>query len=189
MEKPKRSVLVKEFLSVERDLENGHLVVVSTDSVGILMYDLVSEKVILTRQSRSPMKGVTDENGMLVEVPAGRFDCDLGVVGLVLKEVFQETGLTIKSEDVGILNGGRPLSLCPGTNTERMYLAAVEIDLSAVHQDDKVYGEESEGERIERLVLSFADFLSMDFQDMKTWALAQYLINAINAKPKFLRQR
>lgn len=185
----KRETLIKGFLSVEKDPENGYLVIVSTDSVGILMYDLVSEKVLLTRQSRSPMKGVTDEKGMLVEVPAGRFDCDLGVVGLTLKEVFEETGLTIRSEDVEVLNGGRPLSLCPGTNTERMYLAAVEVDLSAVHQDDKVYGEEGEGERIERLVLSFADFLSMGFQDMKTWALAQYLINAIDSKPKFLRQR
>jgi 8-oxo-dGTP pyrophosphatase MutT (NUDIX family) len=184
----KREVLIKGFLSVEKDQENGHLVVVSTDSVGILMYDLVSEKVILTVQSRSPMKGITGDDGTLTEVPAGRFDRDLGVIGLVIEEVKEETGISISGSDVAILNNGMPLALCPGTNTERMFLTAVEVDLSAVYQDDEVYGKEEEGERIKRLVISFSDFLSMNFQDMKTWALAQYLKSVLAKRPKFLRQ-
>jgi GDP-mannose pyrophosphatase NudK len=177
MEKSTREVLYKGYLRVERDKETGNEIVVATDSVGILIYDLKSGKVILTRQSRAPMKGRTDDAGMLIEVPAGRFDINLGVRDLVVKEVEEETGIIIAPEKIELINGGTPLALCPGTNTEMMFLAAVEIDLSQIQQDAKVYGKADEGEKIERLVYPIVSFISMDHLDMKTLVLANFLHN------------
>lgn len=170
-------VLYGGYLKVYRDVEENREVVVSSDSVAVLIYDSVGKKVILVNQVRAPMKGRTDKEGRLTEVAAGRFDHEIGVVGLVIAEVKEETGLIITSADVELLNDGLPLALCPGTNTEMMRLAAVEMDLSSVMQDDEVRGVESEGERIKRLVVSIDEFLSMQHLDMKTWALAQWLKN------------
>jgi 8-oxo-dGTP pyrophosphatase MutT (NUDIX family) len=175
VEKPERELLYNGFLKVEKDLPSGHEVVVATDSVGILIYDLKSGKVILTKQPRASMKGLINDQGMIIEIPAGRFDCNLGVKSLVIKEVEEETGIVVAPEKIELLNGSEPLALCPGTNTERMYLAAAEIDLSSVKQDVKIYGNAAEGEKIQRLVFPIVSFISMDHQDMKTWALANFL--------------
>jgi len=175
MSEQKRKRLYDGYLKVEKDSETGHEILVATDSVGILMYDIVCKKVILVEQSRDPMKGKTDEKGMIIEVPAGRFDCDLGLVNLVIKEVKEETGIDIQTSDIERLNYGEPLALCPGTNTERMYLIAVELDLSQVVQDDKVYGAAGKNEKIHRLVISIDKFISMTHQDMKTLTLANFL--------------
>lgn len=184
MEKSKgRKVLHDGFLSKQLDIESGHEVVQVSDSIAILIHIVASGEVILTRQSRPAMKGLTDDDGVLVEVPAGRFDRDLSVRALAVAEVKEEVGVTIVESDVVVLNGGEPLALSPGAITERIYLAYVAINKEQMEKGDRVFGLAEEGEKIKRLFLSLDNFIAGPHQDMKTWALARYLENVTTSTP------
>ena len=177
---PERELLYDGFVKVERDTETGHEVIVATDSVGILLIDKERRRVILAEQVRDPMKGLTDEQGFLLEVPAGRFDCNLSLIELAIKEVHEETGIRVTKESIEVINGGKPLALCPGILTERMYLVFADIHLDLMDYVKPYFGNPSEGEKIIRIIKDFDEFISMEHQDMKTWALALFLKNYLS---------
>jgi 8-oxo-dGTP pyrophosphatase MutT (NUDIX family) len=182
-----RTVLYRGYIGVEYDSQLEREVIVASDSIAVFIYDLKSNKVVLVKQARAPMKGKTDGEGMIVESPAGRFDKKIGIKELAVLEVKEETGIDITIDKVEIINFGVPVALSPGILTEVMYLAAVEMDLSEVHTDSRIYGVAEEGERIIRLILSPDELITMVHRDMKTLVLAQFLqikilLQMLNAK-------
>jgi hypothetical protein len=160
-------------------IRNRSEVVQTTDSVGFLFVDTKRELALLLSMPRAAMVRRGNSQGMIVEVPAGRRDCKLSLKRLVVKEAIEEAGLLINPSQVKILNGGKPLALSPGILTERMYLAYAELDLGACLKNKrKIFGLKSEGERIQRRVVSFKELECMKFEDLKTYALVQWFLKS-----------
>jgi hypothetical protein len=96
---------------------------------------------------------------------------------LVVDEALEETGMVISPKQVKLLNRGIPLAASPGFLTERLYLAYVEMDLTAVIANPSgTFGLEEHGERITRVTVSFSYLERMPFADMKTFALVQWFL-------------
>ena len=112
-DKSENQILYEGFVKVLKDKKSGHEIVSVTDSVAFLVWDSSTDSVLLALQHRPPM------GCALMEVPAGRFDVDLSVEELVVKEAKEEIGVTITEDDVYLLNNGKPLAVAPGVLTER----------------------------------------------------------------------
>lgn len=170
-DKSENKVLYEGFVKVLKHRNTGYEIVKVTDSVAFLIWDSSTDSILLTLQHRVPM------GCALLEVPAGRFDVDLDVKELVVKEAKEEVGVTITEDDVFLLNNGKPLAVAPGVLTERCYLAYVEVSASQIEKGD-TYGVPEEGESIQRVSMSVED-LMMDtvvYDDMKTSALVHYFL-------------
>ena len=115
----KSSPLYDGFVKVTKDTETGFEIVTVADSVGFLIWNKDKNEVLFTLQFRAPM------GCSLMEVPAGRFDKNVCIKELVVKEAKEEVGVTITEDDVILLNNGKPLAVAPGVLTERCYLAYV----------------------------------------------------------------
>jgi hypothetical protein len=175
------------FVKLFKNLSNGHEFIKATNSVGVLVYIKETGQVVLVKQNRPAMEGITDERGTIFEIVAGRFDIKIGVKGLVVKELQEEIGANVLESQVEVLNSGEPVALSPGVLTERMYLTFVAISLDQIEQKDRLFGNPDEGEKIKRILMPSWDFIIMKHQDMKTMATAMYLVNYLQQIPKFLR--
>jgi len=149
-------------------------VVVATDSVAFLVYNRDRDEVLLASQDRVPMMEPNNPQGTLLEVGAGRFDLEIGVRGLVVKELKEELGVTATQDEVHVLNDEIPLALSPGVITERQYLAYVEITTDRIDPSDQLYGNHEEGEAITRHFIPVSELSKIQIHDMKTWALLQW---------------
>jgi len=169
----KRKVVYKGFSVVSKD--DGYEVVEVTDSVGVLIFDIQSQNFVFVRQKRPPMKNKSCPSGVIMEVPAGRFDKKVSLKQLIIDEVWEEVGIKIDKSHIQLLNYGHPLALSPGILTERMYLAYVEIeDLRDLEtKEGTTFGVASEGEETERIFVSIHDINDMGFDDLKTYALVK----------------
>lgn len=178
---PQRTRLYDGFVKVERDDTSGHEVVVATDSVAVFIFDQIGEQVVFISQCREPMIRGDNLTGEITEVVAGRFDKEIGVSALVVKEIKEEVGLTISEDDVQLLNNGVPLALSPGILTERTYLALVEVEFcnDELVDTETVFGAADESERITRKIVPLSELPSMLHDNMKTWALTQYFLNLL----------
>ncbi len=165
-------VLYDGFVKVSKDKKTGYETVSVTDSVAFLLYERTTDRVILTIQHRDPI------GCAIIEVPAGRFDVDLDVKELVVKEAKEEVGVSLSEDDVILLNNGKPLAVSPGVLTEKCYLAYAEITMSQITFDDKkFYGVPEEGEKITRIIIPASDLYgNEEFQDLKTYALVQHFL-------------
>jgi len=150
-------------------------VVRATDSVSILLYNPDEGYLLLVQQPRAPMISADNPHGILIETVAGRFDIDLGVKALAVKEAAEEVGAIINEDDVTLLNSGHPLALSPGVLTEKAYLAMARIDIPFGEATDHVFGAEGEGEEIKRIFLRFDavfDFINSGrCQDLRVYTL------------------
>jgi len=167
------------FVKVDVDLESGHEIVVTTASIAVLIYIVSQEKIVLVTQERKPMVGKVNESGEMLEAPAGRFDHEVGIKALAVKEVMQETGITIGEDQVYLINRGNSLATTPGTNTELMYLACAEITPEQLGPEQEFYGAAEEGERTRRVIIDLKTLDSMIHHDMKTFALIQWFLRQI----------
>lgn len=113
------------------------------DSVGVLLYDPASDRVALVRQFRIGCLG--NEAGPWVwEVVAGIIDKEESAEAVALREITEETGLTILP--------GQLQPICqyyssPGGSDERLQLFCALVDLSAVQEG--IHGLAEEAENIE----------------------------------------
>ena len=167
------------------ETDKKHLVVQTTDSVAFLILVTDLNQVLLTHQYRPATLDPEDSsNGMITEVTAGRFDAKLTVEELIAQEASEEAGATISSDQVILLNDGRPVYLSPGIITEKQVLAVVVVDSKQIEDTEKVFGVASEGEQITRVWMAVDKFIDGPHQDMKTFALATWLKANKNDLPK-----
>ena len=140
------------------------------NGAGILLYNLETKHVILTKQFRMPTYLNGNDDGMLIEVCAGLLDQD-NPEDCIRRETEEETGYKVTN-----VNKVMEAYMSPGSVTEVLYLFT-----AAYTKDMKVGdggGHEEEQENIEVLELPFERAIKMvstgEIQDAKTIMLLQY---------------
>jgi nudix-type nucleoside diphosphatase (YffH/AdpP family) len=145
----------------------------------ILLYNLDSQSIVLTRQFRFPA-WVIDGDGFLLEVPAGVIEAD-NPYETIREETEQETGFLI----------GNPTLLfkafaSPGSVTEQLYYFTAPYDTA--RRAGTGGGLEEEGEDIEVLEIDFVKAVELirigKIVDAKTIILIQYAQLHIFNNPK-----
>lgn len=136
----------------------------------ILLYDLATETVLLTRQLRYPAYVNDHPDGMLVEAAAGLLDDDAPDVA-IRREAAEELGV-----EVGELSHVFDLYMSPGSVTERVHFYVAPF--TADTRTGPGGGVVDEGEDIEVLALPFARAVEMigtgEIVDGKTVILLQW---------------
>jgi len=137
----------------------------------ILLYNQLSNTVILTRQFRLPTYINGNETGMLIEACAGLLDND-NPEDCIKRETEEETGYKISRVEKIF-----EAYMSPGSVTEILYFFIAEYSNEMKITDGG--GLEEEGENIEVLELSFEKALKMidtgEIKDAKTIMLLQHL--------------
>lgn len=135
----------------------------------LLLYQLASRRVVLTRQFRFPAF-VNGHDGMLVETPAGLLD-QATPEERIRAEVEEETGYRVCD-----VRKVFEAFMSPGSVTEKLHFFVAEYDSAS--RVGAGGGIESEGEDIEVLELPFEEALAMvrrgEIADGKTIMLLQY---------------
>ncbi|SMO66477.1 nudix-type nucleoside diphosphatase, YffH/AdpP family [Chryseobacterium rhizoplanae] len=137
----------------------------------ILLYNQLSNTVILTRQFRLPTYINGNETGMLIEACAGLLDND-NPEDCIKRETEEETGYKISRVEKIF-----KAYMSPGSVTEILHFFIAEYSNEMKITDGG--GLEEEGENIEVLELSFEEALKMidtgEIKDAKTIMLLQHL--------------
>ncbi|WP_293937002.1 GDP-mannose pyrophosphatase NudK [Sphingobacterium sp. UBA5996] len=137
----------------------------------ILLYNISSQTVILTRQFRIPTYINGNESGMLIEACAGLLDQD-SPQDCIRRETEEETGYQIK-EAQKIFEA----YMSPGSVTEILHFFIAEYTTNMKVSDGG--GLEEEEEHIEILEIKIQDALHMidtgEIKDGKTIMLLQYI--------------
>ncbi|SHH06577.1 GDP-mannose pyrophosphatase NudK [Chryseobacterium vrystaatense] len=137
----------------------------------ILLYNKISQTVILTRQFRLPTYINGNASGMLIEACAGLLDND-NPEECIKRETEEETGYKISMVEKIFES-----YMSPGSVTEILYFFIAEYSQEMKIADGG--GLEEEGEHIEVLELPFEDALAMidsgEIKDAKTIMLLQHL--------------
>ena len=137
----------------------------------ILLYNIASQTVILTRQFRIPTYINGNESGMLIEACAGLLDQD-SPQDCIRRETEEETGYQIK-EAKKIFEA----YMSPGSVTEILHFFIAEYTNNMKVSDGG--GLQEEEENIEILEINIDDALAMiesgEIKDGKTIMLLQYI--------------
>ncbi|CAD0218925.1 GDP-mannose pyrophosphatase NudK [Chryseobacterium sp. D764] len=137
----------------------------------ILLYNKLSDTVILTRQFRLPTYINGNETGMLIEACAGLLDND-NPEDCIKRETEEETGYKISKVEKVF-----EAYMSPGSVTEILHFFIAEYSNEMKITDGG--GLEEEGENIEVLELPFEESLTMidtgEVKDAKTIMLLQHL--------------
>jgi nudix-type nucleoside diphosphatase (YffH/AdpP family) len=137
----------------------------------ILLYNKLSNTVILTKQFRLPTYINGNPTGMLIEACAGLLDND-NPEDCVKRETEEETGYKISKVEKVF-----EAYMSPGSVTEILYFFIAEYSNEMKINDGG--GLEEEGENIQVLELSFEKSLEMidsgEIKDAKTIMLLQHL--------------
>lgn len=137
----------------------------------ILLYNITSRTVILTRQFRIPTYINGNESGMLIEACAGLLDQD-SPQDCIRRETEEETGYQIK-EAKKIFEA----YMSPGSVTEILHFFIAEYTNNMKVSDGG--GLQEEEENIEILEINIDDALAMiesgEIKDGKTIMLLQYI--------------
>ncbi len=173
-----KRTLYKGFLTVEKDLETGYEIINATDSIAVLIHVVDQRTVILISQPRTPMKTKENPEGISHEMPAGRFDIEIGTKALMVKEVWEEARAKITEDAIFLLNDGKPVSLSPGILTEVMYLGYAEITSLQMEEvpEGMLLGLAEEHEKITRKLIPIHELRSMVFDNMTAMLLVQWFL-------------
>jgi len=137
----------------------------------ILLYNKLSNTVILTKQFRLPTYINGNPTGMLIEACAGLLDDD-NPEDCIKRETEEETGYKISKVEKVF-----EAYMSPGSVTEILYFFIAEYSNEMKINDGG--GLEEEGENIQVLELSFEKSLEMidsgEIKDAKTIMLLQHL--------------
>ena len=172
------TTLYKGFFTVEIvDTPQGSREVIrATNSVSILFYNLSNQTVLLIREPRTAMITKQNPQGLTIGNVAGRFDVDLSPRALAVKEAWEEAGITIKEEDIIMLNDSQPMAVNAGMTDEKCYLAFATIGWDNYEPDEKLFGNTEEGEKIERVWMSIEKFKKYQPECLKVFALQQWFL-------------
>ena len=150
----------------------------ASDSVSLLVYDRDRRRILLVRQIRESQERADNPGGYITETVAGRFDCDLGAAALAAKEACEEAGVTIRSDDVVLLNSGRPMAVSAGSTAERAYLCYAEVGADAIEEAERVFGVD-DGEDITRVWIPVDELEKYVAEDVRVFALIQWFLHNI----------
>lgn len=135
-----------------------HIVFLRSDAVGVLVVLICNgvRYLVLTRQARVPTGSAN-----FLEIPAGMMDASGDVKGVALKELEEETGITIHSDQLSKI-----VSMVPsaGGTCETLHLFSCEIECTKEKLEEyqgKLTGLIKEGEVITLEVLSLEDTMTM----------------------------
>ena len=144
------------------------------DSVAALVYDSKIKKILFVRQFRYPVYTVDPENSWILELVAGSCDKDEHPANAMSRELFEELHVTAEPEKLDELGS---FFTSPGGTSERIFLYALETDLS--RYDNITGGVDEENEDIEIILSSFDEaFLMLEQSaifDAKTIIALQHL--------------
>lgn len=144
------------------------------DSVAVLIYDPKHRKVLLVKQFRYAVYTNEPSSAWIIELVAGSINKNDDPTGTIVREIFEETHLTIKSENIQLLN---TFYLSPGGTSERITLYTVPIDLSG--EIAEYGGKEDEQENIKIEIFSFDNVFQLlqsgQIKDAKTIIAIQWL--------------
>jgi len=150
-------------------------VVKATDSVTILLYNISTRRVLLISEPRASMITERNPKGLMIGNVAGRFDVDLSPRALAVKEAKEEAGVTLRESDIVLLNNGQPLAVNAGMTNEKCYLAFATIGWSD-YEDEKIFGNRQEGEKIERIWMPILDFKEYQPECLRVFTLQQWFL-------------
>lgn len=174
-EKVFESIFKNGFMEVCAHIPTGYTIVRASDAIAILI-EVPGKGMLLVRQARPAV--ITEENpeGMLTEVVAGRFDCDLSPVALAIKEAEEEVGVTVTEDQIRLLNGGKPLAVGPGLISDKIYLAYVKIRPDQMVEGKEEFGLLGEHEHTVRVFIPVEKLEETQFEDLKTYAVVQWFL-------------
>jgi len=174
----KRETMFKGFFRVERITTDEGLVrdvVLSTDSVNLLVYDKSQDRVLLVKQVRESQIRDDNPKGFITETIAGRFDVDLGVKALAVKEAKEEAGVKVTEDRIVVLNQGVPMALSAGILAERAYLCYVEVTEDDFEQEERSFGTDA-GEHVRRVWIPTEELEGYVCEDIRVWAFNQWFL-------------
>lgn len=121
------------------------------DSVAALVHDVARDLLVFTEQFRYPT--ISAGPGWLLELPAGSIDAEETPKETLARELLEETGLSVSSEQlIGTF------FLTPGGSSERVLLYYVTVNIDSKIADGG--GASDEGEDIRVVTLSVADAMA-----------------------------
>lgn len=183
IKKEARFALLQVAYKDRKGLDRTNTIFYRPDAVGVLVVvrnkETNARYAVCVKQLRVPA------GGMLVETPAGMIEFDDDPVLTALREIEEETGFTIKQENLISLGG---YYLSPGACPEKMFFFACEIFLTSA-EIEKLQGKNTglheEGEDLRLHLVPFFD-LPSEVEDAKS-LLAYYMY--IDWKGKHLEKR
>jgi GDP-mannose pyrophosphatase NudK len=149
-----------EHVSFDFTFNNGktarltHEVYGKGDGIAVLLYNLETKKVVLSKQFRMPMYVAGVKNGFSIEVCGGAIDEDESPETSAIRETKEEIGYAISQ-----LQKVSTVFLSPGLMREQVHLY-----VAAYKNEDKIGrggGLASENEELIVLETSFEDALNM----------------------------
>jgi len=149
-----------EQVSFDFTFKNGkttrltHEVYGKGDGVAVLLYNIATKKVMLSKQFRIPMYVAGVKNGFSIEVCGGTIDENESPEKSVIRETKEEIGYAISQ-----LQKVSTVFLSPGLMREQVHLY-----VAAYKNEDKIGiggGLASENEELTVLEISFEDALNM----------------------------
>ncbi len=152
----------------------------SEDSLSLLLYCPARGQILLVRQPRESLllrKG--REHSRITETVAGRFDRGQDPITLAVQEAKEEVGVTLRPEQVQLLNDGVPMAVSAGGATEHAYLAYAEISDDQIGPSRPHFSAAGEDERIYRI---FFNELTLDrrvYEDVRVFALVQWFLRSV----------
>lgn len=167
---PGRFTLLLEITHRGRSREIYH----TTDAVAILLYDKAGRRLILVRQPREAMINEANPDGLITEPVAGRFDCDLGVTALAVKESLEEAGVTLREDQIEVLNSGQSMPGSPGESDSRKYLCYAIVEPGQIGPNQMIFSAPGEDERTTRVFLPNDELETYVCEDLSAFALIQY---------------
>lgn len=161
-------------LEVHETAQGRREVMRTTDSICVLVYDKPRDRIILVRQPRQSMVWDDNSQGLITESIAGRFDTKISVEELIVKELREEIGATIRGDQIRLLNSGHPMAVSAGAITEKTYLALVELEAGQLEETEREFTADKEDERISRVYLYISEIGKYICEDVRVFALLQY---------------
>ena len=104
-----------------------------------------------------------------------RFDVDLGVKALAVKEAKEEAGVKVTEDRIVVLNQGVPMALSAGILAERAYLCYVEVTEDDFEQEERSFGTDA-GEHVRRVWIPTEELEGYVCEDIRVWAFNQWFL-------------
>ena len=157
----------------KQDKEYTRLRIKRQDASAVLLFNTVTNKIILTRQFRYPIADKVNE--YLLEILAGKVDAGESPLNAAIREAEEETGYCIKPENIRFLLS---CFASPGYSSEQFHLYFATV--TPADLQSKGGGLDSENESIQLIAVDLEEFKRMiregRLQDAKTILAGLYAL-------------